>query len=148
MYQYHFKNESVVWFSVLRFKHTGKLLTRFLNLWKEADFHRGKAQNLTTISVGELSHISCVFWAHNNLSWRKERVNYCASCFLIEKTKKENQFVAQIYKRKKILANFHLGKTLLESSTSPTNKAIPLQSWTSPEGSRKLRLKTFYIWRW
>jgi len=30
-------------------------------------------------------------------------------------------------------------------------KAIPLQTWTGPEGSRRLRLldfKTFSTWRW
>jgi len=51
----------------------------------------------------------------------------------------------------KILANCRLRKTILESSTSPTSKAIPLHAWTGPEGSRRLRLpyfKTVGTWRW
>jgi hypothetical protein len=83
------------------YKHTVEVLTRFFNLCKEADYHKEEAQNLTTISVGELCHISGVYWADNNVSWRKESVNDCASCFLIDNTKKENQSAAQIYKRTK-----------------------------------------------
>jgi len=50
----------------------------------------------TIISVGEIT-------------LKKERVNYYASCFLIEKAKKENQSAAQIYNEKNV-AKLNLGK--------------------------------------
>jgi len=44
-----------------------------------------------------------------------------------------------------------ISATYTESTTDHKGKAIPLQAWTGPEGSRRLRLsdfKTVSIWRW
>ena len=48
-----------------------------------------------------------------------------ASNFLIENTRKKKQSAAQIYEEQN-LSQLQSWKTLLESSTSPASKAIPL----------------------
>ena len=108
-------------------------------------------QSITEFRTGSLWHISATFW------WGCPSVTFvCVSMFRTCFTNICTQHV--------INKHYNLIRTAIIRAVNYTyntlirvimqqgkGKAIPLQAWTGPEGSRRLRLpdfKTIGTWRW